>query len=91
MKTLEVEVMDIRKITGDGNLKAFADVKVGGSLLIKGVCVMNGKKGVFVSMPRKATKDGRWLDVLEPEDDLRDEIAEKVLRSYDLETDGVKN
>ena len=53
MKLMEVEVADIRKITGDGNTKAFADVRVGGSLLIKGVCVIKGKKGVFVSMPRK--------------------------------------
>jgi stage V sporulation protein G len=90
MKTLDVEVTDIRKIIGDGSLRASADVKVGGSLLIKGVCVMKGKRGVFVSMPRKASKDGRWFDVLEPEQALRDAIADKVLKSYDLETDGAK-
>ncbi len=90
MKTLEVEVADIRKITMDGNLLAIADVKVGGSLLIKGVSVVKGKKGVFVSMPRKASKDGRWFNVLEPEDTLRDLISDKVLESYNLETDGVK-
>ncbi len=91
MKLMEVEVADIRKITGDGNLKAFADVRVGGSLLIKGVCVMKGKSGIFVSMPRKASKDGRWFDVLEAEDSLKSEIEEKVLESYDRETDGVRN
>ena len=88
MKLMEVEVADIRKITGDGNTKAFADVRVGGSLLIKGVCVIKGKKGVFVSMPRKASKDGRWFDVLEADDALKTEIEEKVLESYDRETDG---
>ena len=66
MKTMDVEVVDIRKIVGDGNLKAFADVRVGDSLVIKGFCVMQGKSGVFVSMPRKASKDGRWFDILEP-------------------------
>lgn len=91
MKTQEVEVTDIRKMTGDGNLRAFADVKVGGCLLIKGVSVMKGKNGIFVSMPRKASKDGRWFDVLEAEDDLRQEIEDKVLKSYDRETDGVKD
>ena len=91
MKTMDVEVVDIRKITGDGNLKAFADVKVGGNLLIKGVCVMKGKKGIFVSMPRKASKDGRWFDVLEAEGDLKEEIEDKVLACYDRETDGIKD
>ncbi len=91
MKTIEVEVMDIRKITGDGNLKAFADVRVGGCLLIKGFSVVKGRKGVFVSMPRKVSKDGRWFDVLEPEDDLKELIESKVLSSYQLETDGVSS
>ena len=91
MKLMDVEVADIRKITGDGDLKAFADVRVGGSLLIKGVSVMKGKSGVFVSMPRKASKDGRWFDVLEAEDSLKAEIEEKVLESYDRETDGARD
>ena len=90
MASVNVEVVDIRKIVGDGNLKAFADLKVGGGLIIKGFTVMKGKKGVFVSMPRKAGKDGRWFDILTPtSEDLKLEIEEKVLEAYDRETDGV--
>ena len=91
MKTMEIEVVDIRKITGDGKLKAFADVKVGDCLVVKGFCVMEGKNGVFVSMPRKASKDGRWFDILEPDESIKREIENKVLESYDRETDGVRN
>ena len=90
MTTIDVEVVDIRKITGDGNLKAFADVKLGGKLVIKGFTVTQGKGGVFVSMPRKAGKDGRWFDILTPlSDELKQEFQEKVLEAYDKETDGV--
>ena len=89
MTTIDVEVVDIRKITGDGNLKAFADVKLGGRLVIKGFSVMQGKGGVFVSMPKKAGKDGRWFDILTPNDDLKREFQDKVLEAYDKETDGV--
>lgn len=89
MQTLEIEVVDVRKIVGDGSLKAFADVKIGGGLVIKGFSVVNGKNGVFVSMPRKASKDGRWFDILMPvSDDLKEEIEQKVLEAYDRETDG---
>ena len=91
MKTIDIEVVDIRKITGDGKLKAFADVKIGDCLVVKGFCVMQGKNGIFVSMPRKASKDGRWFDILEPEDSLKRELEDKVLESYDRETDGVRN
>ena len=91
MKTMDVEVVDIRKITGDGSLKAFADVRFGESLVIKGFTVVNGKNGIFVSMPRRASKDGRWFDILEPSDLLKRQLENKVLESYDRETDGVRN
>ena len=90
MKTIEIEVVDIRKILGDGKLKAFADVKVGDSLVIKGFCVMEGKNGIFVSMPRKASKDGRWFDVVEPDESMKRLLEDKVMESYDRETDGVR-
>ena len=91
MTTLDIEVADIRKINGDGNLKAFADVKVGGSLVIKGFSVLKSKHGgVFVSMPQKAGKDGRWFDILTPlNESLKRELYDKVLEAYDKETDGV--
>jgi stage V sporulation protein G len=91
MKTMDVEVADIRKISGMGNTKAAADVRIGDELLIKGLFVMQGRKGLFVSLPRKAGKDGRWHDVLEVGSSLKDQIESKVLESYELETDGVKD
>ncbi len=92
MALIDVEVVDIRKITGDGHLKAFADVKIGGKLVIKGFSVMQGKRGVFVSMPKKAGKDGRWFDILTPlSEELKQEFQDKVLEAYDKETDSVKD
>ncbi len=84
MSTIGVEVVDLRKVSGGGNVRAFADVKVGGNLVIKGFSVMQGKRGVFVSMPRKAGKDGRWFDILTPLDEkLKREFEDKVLEAYD--------
>ncbi len=89
MTTMDVEVVDVRKSNGDGNLKAFADVKFGGNLVIKVFSVMQGKTGVFVSMPRRAGKDGRWFDILTPlSEELKQEFEDKVLEAYDKETDG---
>jgi stage V sporulation protein G len=86
---MQIEVIDIRKIMSDGNLKALADIKIGGNLVIKGFSVMNGRKGIFVSMPRRASKNGEWVDILKPLDaSLRKEIEDKVLEAYDRETGG---
>ena len=89
MTTMDVEVVDIRKINGDGSLRAFADVKIAGSLVVKGFSVMQGKNGIFVSMPKKASKDGRWFNILETTDEqLERALKDKVLEAYDRETNG---
>ena len=82
-----IEVVDIRKIAGDGSLKAFADVKFSDVIIVKGFNVLMGKRGVFVAMPRKASKDGRWFDILTPlNDEVKKEIEDKVLDAYEKES-----
>ncbi len=86
MTTLDIEVLDVRKITGDGNLKAFADVKFADAIIVKGFNVLMGKRGVFVAMPRKASKDGRWFDILTPvNDEVKAEIETKIIEAYEQE------
>ena len=83
---MNIEVVDLRKVTGDGNLKAFADVKFSDAVIVKGFNVLMGKRGVFVAMPRKASKDGRWFDILTPvNEDVKTEIEKKVLEAYEKE------
>lgn len=83
---LEIEVTDIRKMSGgDGKLRALADVQFGEGLIVKGFSVVNGKNGIFVSGPRKATKDGRWFDILDLDDQLKRDVEDKVLEAYDRE------
>ena len=86
---MEVEVVDIRKASGEGKLRAFADVKFGGSLIVKGFCVLEGVKGAFVRVPSKSTKDGRWLDTIAVDDFLKPEVETKVMEAYEREVDGV--
>lgn len=82
-----IEVVDIRKIAGDGNLKAFVDVKFQDAIIVKGFNVLMGKRGVFVAMPRKASKDGRWFDILTPmNEEVKKEIEDKVLDAYEKES-----
>ena len=93
MKTLSIgiEVVDIRKMTGDSKVKAMADVKFGECLIVKGFSVVEGKNGIFVSMPRRSTKDGNWFDIMTPlNEEFKAELQDKVLEAYDRETDGVK-
>lgn len=51
---------------GRGSLKAFCDISVDERLLIKGIRVVEGRQGPFVTMPRQQTKDRTWSDVVVP-------------------------
>ena len=80
---MECDLVGMRKFESLGNLKALADVRLGGSLVIRGCAVMDGKNGIFVSMPRRLNRDGLWHDVVVPEnEDLRSQISELVLKAY---------
>lgn len=83
MSTLEVEVKRVIRLNGNGPTQAFCDVAIDGSFLIKGVKVVNGKKGQFVSLPREQGKNGQWYDTVVPlTKEARVKLAQVVLDAY---------
>ena len=86
MKTAELElsVQRMVRFDGDGSLKAFCDLAISELFVIKGLRVVNGRKGMFVSMPRQQGKDTRWYDVVEPlTKDVKQEVERIVLAAYE--------
>ena len=80
---LEIQVQRMYRFETDRPLKAFADIVVNDALLIKGVRVMDGQKGLFVSMPREQSKDKKWYDSVRClTKEIRDQITEVVLSTY---------
>ena len=81
--TLEFEVKRITRLNGQSSIKAFCDVSINGSFLLKGIKVVDGKKGLFVSMPRQQSNDQRWHDVVIPlTKDTKIEIARIILDAF---------
>lgn len=82
MEENTISVSRIFKLESDSKLKAFADVSFSG-IVIKGFSVVNGEKGLFVSMPRHQGKDGKWYDTVYPETkELKQQLSEVVLEAY---------
>lgn len=82
--SLQLKVDRIHKLPDNGPMKAFVDLSINNVLVIKGLRVIKGHKGLFVSMPQEQGKDKRWYDsirCLTPE--IRDFINEKVLSAYE--------
>ena len=76
-------VKRMTKLNGDSAVKAFCDVAVCDSFLIKSLKVVDGKKGLFVSMPREQGKNGQWYDTVAPmTKEAKAHLAEVVLEAF---------
>ena len=74
------------KFDGDGSLKAYVDLEIGRQFLIKGLRVVEGKNGLFVSMPRQQGKDAKWYDsVVALTKEAKQEVGRVVLQAYQQE------
>ncbi len=83
MVDLNIEVKQLHKLNGEGKVKAFADVAIAGFLLVKGLRIVDGKKGLFVGMPRRQGKDGQWYSTVFPlSEEVKSQLNEIVLEAY---------
>ena len=74
----QVTITRFVKSESDGPLKAFCDVAVGELVLIRGIRIVRGRHGHFVSMPRQLSKTGRWYESIVP---LSKEMKAKIQRT----------
>ena len=80
---LKLAVTRLHKLDGSGATKAFCDISVLDSLVINGLRIIEGEKGLFVSMPREEGKDGKWYNTVIPlKREVKDAIERVVLEAY---------
>ena len=77
-----VKVVRLHRLDGDSKTKAFCDIAIG-EYIVKGLRVVKGEKGLFLSMPQEQGKDGRWYDTVCPSSkEARQQLSELVLAAY---------
>jgi len=77
-----ISVSRVCRVDSDSKLKAFVDVAISG-IVVKGFSVVDGSKGLFVSMPRHQGKDGKWYNTVYPvTKELKQKLSEAVLTAY---------
>ncbi|PLS19041.1 transcriptional regulator [Bacillus sp. M6-12] len=80
MKITEVR---ITKAEGQGTLKAFASVTLDGVFAVHGIRVVEGKNGLFVSMPNRQVKEGEYKDIAHPvTKEFKQELSDAVLAEF---------
>jgi stage V sporulation protein G len=78
-------VTDVRiNVMQKGTLCGFADITLNGAFVVKGLKIVNGSKGLFVSMPSEKNKAGEYFDRAYPlHKETRAMIQDAVLLAYD--------
>lgn len=79
MEITEVRVFPVE----DEKLKAFVSIILDNCFVISDIKIINGPKGLFISMPSKKRKDGTFRDIAHPlNSETRRMMEEKVLNRY---------
>ncbi|HET9676360.1 MAG TPA: septation regulator SpoVG [Solirubrobacterales bacterium] len=80
MEITEVKVFPIQ----EEKLKAFVSIVFDQCFMINDIKIIQGRDGLFISMPSRKKKNGEFKDVAHPlNNETRRMIEEKVLAEYD--------
>ncbi len=79
-----MEITDVKVIpVDDEKLKAFVSIVFDQAFVVTDIKIINGPKGLFVSMPSKKRKDGTFKDIAHPlNNQMRQYLEEKILSVY---------
>jgi stage V sporulation protein G len=81
---LFMEITEVRvTISDDKNVKAFASITFDEILVVHGIKILDGRKGIFVAMPSKRAGD-KFKDLVHPlNTEFRKKIQDKILSEYE--------
>lgn len=81
MEITEIKVFPTRD---GGRLKAYATVVFDNCFIIRDLKVIEGQKGLFVSMPSRKRKDGSFRDIVHPLNvDMRTKIEQGIVEEFE--------
>ena len=67
MKTRTMKVTaEIKKLFDEGNVKAAVSLNIEGVFVVRGARLVEGKNGLFVSMPSRKNAVGEYFDICFP-------------------------
>jgi len=81
---MEITDIRVRKVTGEGKLKAYVTITFDNCFVVHNVKIIEGKTGVFIAMPSRKTRAGDYKDVAHPiTPQFRAAMQETILNKYD--------
>ena len=82
MKITDVKIYPVKN--SDSALKAFANITIDDEFVVKGFKIVEGKNGIFISMPSSKGADDQYYDNVFPVTaDCREYLNTMVLGAYE--------
>ena len=80
-----MEITEVKlTLRGEDKLKAFVSVTFDNCFVVRGLKVISGKEGYFVSMPSRKRKDGTYQDIAHPiNNEMRKKLETAILDEYE--------
>lgn len=73
----------VRAYEGKTNTKAFIDLELDGHFIVKGLTLVEGKKGLFLSFPATKGKDGSFYNSVYTTDrQYREDLEKACIKKY---------
>ncbi|MCK4233200.1 septation regulator SpoVG [candidate division WOR-3 bacterium] len=82
-----MEITEVRiTLRDEPKLKAFANITLDDCFVIRGLKIIEGVNGFFISMPSRKGKDGTYRDIAHPiNNETREKIENIILEEYKSE------
>lgn len=79
-----MEITEVRvTLRDEEKLRGFANVTFDNAFVIRGMKIIKGANGFFISMPSRRRPDGTHQDVAHPVNrDMREQLERRVLEAY---------
>lgn len=75
------------RLVSDEKLKAVASITINECFVVHDIKVINGRDGLFISMPNRKTPEGEYKDIVHPINTAtREELKKTILDAYEAET-----
>ena len=84
-KDLKITDVRVRMVTkDDAKLKAVASITIDECFVVHDIKIINGKDGLFISMPSRKTPEGEYKDIVHPiNTETRELIRTAIMAEYD--------
>lgn len=80
---MEVTDIRIRKVAGEGKMKAVASVTFDNEFVVHDIKLIEGLNGIFIAMPSRKTPRGEYKDIAHPIcSDMRGRLQTLILEEY---------